>query len=683
MTAAADLASRALALIKTGALPAAIALIEAASPEQQSDESVIRTHAIALAQTGMLDAALNIMQPVLLRSDVNAQSRALAARLFEDAKRWPQAFEQYAHIVRALPAQLAFWRGLWRVALGSESPTLVARANALVRELSPDFANDAPLSLAALRGRRRACATHAEIDDCLLLAKELAQHFPNNDEVRWVATQMATEAMPLRAAAWLQTLPAFALPTTTADALSAALAMPQLFESEQAIDAWRARYESGLRAFAALASEDANVSPSLMRNTAFSLAYQGRNNLSLQRLRGEALARCVAPRTPARAAREARANSDQRLRIGFVSKHIRDCTVGHYFRRFMTDLESEAIAVHLYPCGTTDAFTDDIAKRVTQRQNFALASNEDNDDATLDHIAKHIAADALDALIYPEIGMEPLIEKLAAMRLAPLQCALWGHPDTTGLPTVDVFFSAAAVEPETAQSHYCESLQLLPGLGCAYPRPPAPDAHDRASLGLPPSIPLLVCAQSSFKWRAPFVDAVAALLAAMPLAKLVYFRSRDNVAALAFDAYIEARFRAAKVSFDERVIAFEETTRGRFLAVLAACDLALDTFDFSGGNTTLDSLSVGLPVVTLPGEFMRSRQTMAMLRIVGADELIARDVSDYLRIASELTQDENKRRSLVETITKNADKLFDDERPVAALSAWLTAQLKQSSKKDS
>ncbi len=125
--------------------------------------------------------------------------------------------------------------------------------------------------------------------------------------------------------------------------------------------------------------------------------------------------------------------TDNRLRVGFVSKHIRDCTVGHYFKRFFTDLAGDDISVHLYACGLRDTFTEAVKEHVGHLQHFAGDGN------ALSAMARCISDDALDVLIYPEVGMEPLIEQLAAMRLAPLQCALWGHPVTTGLPTIDVF----------------------------------------------------------------------------------------------------------------------------------------------------------------------------------------------------------------------------------------------------
>src|SRR6185503_10431924 len=59
-----------------------------------------------------------------------------------------------------------------------------------------------------------------------------------------------------------------------------------------------------------------------------------------------------------------------------------------------------------------------------------------------------------DVLIYPEIGMDPMTVRLASLRLAPVQAAAWGHPETSGLPTMDYYLSAEDLEPPDAQANY-------------------------------------------------------------------------------------------------------------------------------------------------------------------------------------------------------------------------------------
>ena len=80
--------------------------------------------------------------------------------------------------------------------------------------------------------------------------------------------------------------------------------------------------------------------------------------------------------------------------------------------------------------------------------------------------------------------MDPMTAKLASLRLAPRQAAGWGHPETTGLPTMDFYLSAQGFEPEGAQAHYAERLLALPNLGCHLERAPVEQADiDPVALG--------------------------------------------------------------------------------------------------------------------------------------------------------------------------------------------------------
>jgi CRISPR-associated protein Csy1 len=121
----------------------------------------------------------------------------------------------------------------------------------------------------------------------------------------------------------------------------------------------------------------------------------------------------------------------------------------------------------------------------------------------------------------------------------------------------------------------------------------------------------------------------------------------------------------------DRVIVLPALPHDDYLRVNLACDAMLDTLHWSGGNTTLDALACGLPVVTLPGAFMRGRQSAAMLRQVGAEGLIAADADDYIAIASRLTDDTAWRERVAQTIRDGLGALFDRQEPVRAFGELL------------
>jgi len=101
----------------------------------------------------------------------------------------------------------------------------------------------------------------------------------------------------------------------------------------------------------------------------------------------------------------------------------------------------------------------------------------------------------------------------------------------------------------------------------------------------------------------------------------------------------------------------------------------LDTSRWSGGNTSLDAIAAGLPIVARPGRFMRARQSAGMLRLMGIDELVAGDDAGYRAIAARIARDRAWRDAQSAAITAHRARLFDDATPVVAFAEAITARL--------
>ena len=190
-------------------------------------------------------------------------------------------------------------------------------------------------------------------------------------------------------------------------------------------------------------------------------------------------------------------------------------------------------------------------------------------------------------------------------------------------------------------------------------------------LGLPGDKRLYLVPQSIFKIHPDNDALLAEVMAQDPDGRIVMFAANHAALTSRFVKRIGVEFRKRGLQVADRVIFLPYMTHGAYLALNRVCDVMLDTVHWSGGNTSLDALASGLPVVTLPGDLMRGRQSMGMLRMLGLPELVATDGDDYVRRAVELARDGERRTAVSRTIVANLDRLFDRDEPVAAFNDFL------------
>lgn len=397
------------------------------------------------------------------------------------------------------------------------------------------------------------------------------------------------------------------------------LALPMVYRDGADLAAWRQRFTEHL---ALLVREpEAGPDPDGLKSIAwtnFLLAYQGGDDTLLQSRYGDWLAnRAAALRPDLATPPEARKPGP--TRIGLVSGHWYQSTVGSYFAAWIGALVDDGHAVDVLAMAPNlDAFTEAI---VPPKARLVRLSDDP------DRAAEQVRSGDYDLLLYPELGIDTRLLPMAALPLARRQWLAWGHPVTSGLPTMDAYLSVATMEPADAPAHYRENLLLLPGIGTRYRAPDAIAKTDRQALGLPAGT-LLVCPQSPFKIH-PEQDArFAAALAAIPDSRLLLFASERPVALAKLRARLSARLDAEGLD-PARVLVCPMLPRARFLEVLGACDLMLDTCHWSGGNTALDALFAGLPMVAEASRFMRGRQSAAMLGLAGLDHAVATGLPDY------------------------------------------------------
>ncbi|HWH81916.1 MAG TPA: tetratricopeptide repeat protein [Burkholderiaceae bacterium] len=407
----------------------------------------------------------------------------------------------------------------------------------------------------------------------------------------------------------------------------------------------------------------------------FYLAYQAQNNRELLARYGALCARLMAPWQAQNVAAPSRGESSasgRRIRVGIASAHLHDHSVWNaVVKGWVRHLDRQRFDVILFSLsGRSDAET---------AQARALAQRFESGVRTLAHWVRTITESAPDILIYPEIGMDALTTKLASLRLAPVQAASWGHPQTTGLPTIDHYLSADDLEPADAESHYTENLVRLAGLGVCYePIRVESVSPDLRALGLPTGVPLLLCPGQPFKY-APEYDALwIDISKRLPASCLVFFRPADNELGGALEHRLRNGYAAAGVDFDQHVRFIPFLDRARFYGLMKLAHVFLDSPGFSGFNTAMQAIECGLPIVALEGEFMRGRFGSALLRRLGLESCIATSAGGFGELVAALVRDDAWRSSLRQQVETRRQALWGHTAAIEALERFIEHALLES-----
>lgn len=357
------------------------------------------------------------------------------------------------------------------------------------------------------------------------------------------------------------------------------------------------------------------------------------------------------------ARRAASLRSPRKRRVGFLSAHLANHTIMSYFFRPLMELARRLPhCVFLEPPQEDNVFRRDLAGRaplVTLPRNLQAAQR-----AVLDL--------DLDILVHLDVGLDLFTWFLAFARLAPVQCALYGHPMTTGIPAVDVFLSPAPMEPGDAAACYSERLAALPCLlsGFLPPAPAVRAAPDRREYTQ------YLCCQSLFKVHPDMDRLVLDILRRDPDARAAFFVSARPEETHA----LQTRLAAALGGEYARVDWLAQRSEAAFMDALAGADAVLDTPHFSGGATSYKALGAGVPVVTMEGEFMRGRQTSGLYAHLDIEGLTAHGPDDYVRLALDLAHSPRTRRVFSEALLEKKDRLFDPGPSVEALEALLLGE---------
>jgi protein O-GlcNAc transferase len=432
------------------------------------------------------------------------------------------------------------------------------------------------------------------------------------------------------------------------------------------LHAFRQRWDNELRQLLAQPLPDDDVCLRMIQSCASHyLIYAAEDVLSSQRLRGEVLSRLCDRVLPVDAAPARRPIERARRRVGVVSSNFGWHSVTRVWRELMLGVDRSQIELICFDIGSHE----DPSVEEWRRRSDAFVEWQGG----LPGCHKALMAADLDIAIFLDLGPHAGTQALATRRYAPVQCTTWAYPLTSGLATIDYFLSSDRMEPEQslAQSHYSETLVRLHGMACAYQPQVKPASDAPAEPVVDAAAPVrFLCAQTHYKLF-PAHDALfARILEGAPSSRLTLSHGADAIVSTALRSRLLPPLADRGITAD-RLQIHERVAFLKYLGILADTDVVLDSLRFSGCLTSLDALSMDLPIVTLPGRTMRGRQTAAMLELLEIPELIARDEDDYVRIALALANEPAWRLAIRKRIRERKQRLFEFDDSVRALTRFL------------
>jgi protein O-GlcNAc transferase len=445
--------------------------------------------------------------------------------------------------------------------------------------------------------------------------------------------------------------------------------LPALYEYESEIAQRRDAYASrlvGLCADVESAGAPAIPAEAIGSHQPFYLPYQGCNDQELQTLYGSLACKIMAARYLTPPVLPKPPGPHEPIRLGIVSGFFRQHSNWKIpIKGWLKMLDRDRFHVSgYYTSADRDGETDAAA---------ALCERFVQGPLSLDAWRRVILDDAPHVLIFPEIGMDKVSAQLAVQRLAAVQCASWGHPVTTGFPTIDYFISSDLMEPAGAEGHYSEQLIRLPNLSIYYePSDVPPVGIERAQLGLRASAVVYWCCQSLPKYLPQFDEVFARIAAEVPDCQFTFIEfGGGRVVTAMFRARLDRAFEAVGLNAGDHCVFLPRLAPDRFAAAIGQCDVVLDSIGWSGCNSILESLVHNVPIVTFAGEMMRGRHTAAILELMDIRETTARTIDEYVSIAGLLGRNVKKRTELSAKIANNKHRVYRDRDSIAALEAFL------------
>lgn len=343
------------------------------------------------------------------------------------------------------------------------------------------------------------------------------------------------------------------------------------------------------------------------------------------------------PRRPARK----KSGTGKRLKVGYVSSDLRQHAVGFALSEVLELHDKKSVEIYAYYCGeprTDDPTQERIRNAVDHWRDIAKLGDAE--------AAKLILDDGIDVLIDVNGYTKHARTAVFAYRPAPVIVNFCGYPGSMASPYHQYMITDGYIVPPENEIYYSEKVLRI---ACEQPvdrkREIAP-RPSRAEAGLPEDAFVYACFNGMQKITEAVFTRWMRILAGAPGSVLWLLTENES-------ANRRLREIAEKSGVSgERILFAPKVANPKHLARIALADLFLDTFPYGAHSTAADAITMGLPVLTVPGKGFAARFCASIAAAAGIPEMICASPEDYVARAIALAADRESldavRRSLRE-----------------------------------
>jgi predicted O-linked N-acetylglucosamine transferase (SPINDLY family) len=315
---------------------------------------------------------------------------------------------------------------------------------------------------------------------------------------------------------------------------------------------------------------------------------------------------------------------DRRLSIGYVSANFQDHVVGRNLLPLLSHHDREQVEIFLYSdVSKPDWMTAQFRELAgTWRSTFGISDEQ---------LAEQIRQDRIDILVDLTLHMAGNRLLVFARKPAPVQVTFAGYPGTTGMDAIDYRLSDPYLDPPGSdESIYSEKTIRLPGTFWCFDPLECGDIQVKSSPAAQTGIVTFGCLNNFCKINDMVLSLWASVLQRVSSSRLVLMAPPGNHRDRALEVLSRQEIHRDRIEFASYV------PRRKYLETYHRIDIGLDSFPYNGHTTSLDSLWMGVPVITLVGRGVVSRAGWSQLSNLKLQSLAARSPQEFTEIAAEL-----------------------------------------------